>query len=579
MKNKIKNHLALFVTFISIAIIGNSQTFQWAVQFGKTGNIVARAMAVDISGNVYTTGFFTDTVDFDPNPSVDYLLAPAGGNAIFVSKLDNSGKFIWAKQLGGMGSDLGYSIAVDDQENVYTTGQFSGIADFDPGSGVYNLSSLPGGVDVFVSKLDANGDFVWAKKLGGAGFNQGLSIGLDNLGNVYTAGQYTAASDFDPDSNQVFLMTPAGGSDIFVSKLSASGNFVWAKSMGGSGTDQAQSLVITGSGYIYITGVFNGTADFDPSYNSSMLNSAGGHDVFVSKLNLSGNFIWAKQIGGTGAEQGRSINVDGNGDIYLTGYFTGTCDFDPGTTIMNLTSAGSSDIFVTKLDSSGGYSWAKKMGGLASDEGYAIDVDAAGNIYTAGFFYGGTADFNPDPLFTYTLPSSGGNEIFVSKLNASGNFVWAQQVGGDGSDNCRALAIDLNSNIYTAGYFDYKADFDPDGSNVFTLIPYGSTDAFVQKMSQGAVAGLDHFSTSEFSLYSLFPNPTTGVFTVSANHELKNVHIRVYNSVGQLIIEKNENNFLQYNIDLSEHISGIYFLEIQQPETISRLKFVKTGIN
>lgn len=576
MKNNTINRLAMVLVFISVTIIAEAQTFQWAVQFGEKGDAFARAITVDLQGNVYTTGYFGDTVDFDPDPAVSYLLAPssAGASAIFVSKVDNLGKFVWAKKLGGKGSDLGHAIAVDDNGYVYTTGQFSNSADFDPGSGSYVLSTPPGEVAAFVSKLDVNGGFVWAKKLGGGSVTQGISIALDNSDNVYTTGRFSAIADFDPDTLVSYTLSSFGGNDVFISKLNSSGDFVWAKQMGGTGEDQGLSIFVSASDEIFSTGFFNNSADFDPSSNSSVLTSSGGYDVFISKLSASGNFVWAKQIGGTGAEQGRSIKVDTYGDVYLTGYFSGKCDFDPGAAIANLSSVGSSDIFVAKLDSLGGYSWAQKMGGLNADEGYAVDLDAAGNVYTAGFFSGGSVDFNPDPNSSHLFSSVGGSDVFISKLNASGNFVWAQQIGGDRTDNCRALTLDGNDNIYTTGYFDYKCDFDPDGNTVYALIPYGRTDAFVHKISQGIASGFDQYN-SNLSPFNLFPNPTAGVITISANREIKNVGVKVFNSVGKLILEKNVENFLQYSIDITEHTPGIYIVEIQRPSVVERIKFVK----
>ncbi len=187
----------------------------------------------------------------------------------------------------------------------------------------------------------------WAKSMGGADPDYGLSIALDGSGNVYTTGFFEGTADFDPGAG-VFNLTSAGYRDIYISKLDASGNFVWAKAMGGAFDDLGSSIAIDGSGNVYTTGYFSGTVDFDPGAGVFNLTSAGFEDIFISKLDASGNFVWANAMGGADPDYGSSIALDGSGNVYTTGFFEGTADFDPGAGVANLTSAGSSDIFVAK---------------------------------------------------------------------------------------------------------------------------------------------------------------------------------------------------------------------------------------
>ncbi|MDQ1256134.1 MAG: hypothetical protein QG656_730, partial [Candidatus Hydrogenedentes bacterium] len=203
----------------------------------------------------------------------------------------------------------------------------------------------------------------------------------------------------------------------------ADGDFVWAKAMGGTGNEWSEDITLDNAGNVYATGYFRSTADFDPGPGIFNLTSAGGIDVFVSKLNSTGVFVWAKAMGGTGNDFGEGIAVDSAGNVYTRGRFLGTVDFDPGAGIFNLTQAGSSDLFVSKLDSGGNFVWAKRMGGSSIGDGDGIAVDSAGNVYTTGWFLG-TVDFDPGPG-TFNLTSAG-NDIFVSKLDSAGNFVWAK---------------------------------------------------------------------------------------------------------------------------------------------------------
>jgi uncharacterized protein (TIGR02145 family) len=472
--------ILLILAIIAIAQGAKAQTFEWAKQMGGANSEYGESIVVDASGNVYTTGYFEGTADFDPGPGT-FNLTSAGLSDVFISKLDASGNFVWAKQLGGSSNARGYSIAVDASGNVYTTGSFSGTADFDPGQGTFNLTSA-GLSDVFISKLDASGSFVWAKQLGGSYNDVGNSIAVDAFGNVYTTGSFWETANFDPGPG-TFNLTSSGGIDIFISKLDASGNFVWAKQLGGFSYDDGRSIAVDASGNVYTTGYFEGTADFDPGPGTFNLTSTGDSDIFISKLDASGNFVWAKQLGGTSGDYGYSIAVDASGNVYTTGSFYETADFDQGPGTFNLTSSGGIDIFISKLDASGNFVWAKQLGGTSGDFGYSIAVDASGNVYTTGDFEG-TADFDPGQG-TFNLTSVGNVDIFISKLDASGNFVWAKQLGGTANDYGLSITVDASGNVYTTGSFQGTADFDP-GPDTFNLISHGGDDIFVHKLSQCA---------------------------------------------------------------------------------------------
>ena len=501
MKN---NVLCLFLIIIFFTSSAQAQqpTLAWAKGMGGTYDDHANAMVVDAAGNVYTTGQFTGTVDFDPGPAVYNLTTfGAAGNTnanVFVSKLDADGNFIWVKQMGGR-SDNAYAIALDAAGNIYTTGTFILTADFDPGPGVFNLTQTGfSSADMFVSKLDAMGNFVWAKRIGGDGYVIPSSIAIDAGGNVVTTGSVNSAYqsngtilslDFDPGPGVFNITSTTGGyDDVFVSKLDASGNFVWAKRFGGSNSDKGFGIAIDATGNIFTTGSFIGKADFDPAAGTANLTSAGLTDIFISKLDASGNFIWAKRMGGIKDDYASAIALDAYGNIHTTGQFTGTVDFDPGAGIANLTAAGSfnyPDIFVSKLDAAGNYIWAKNMGGGSADRGVSITLDALGNVYTTGEF-NGNADFDPGAgvanITAASTNTGGGTDFFISKLNSSGNYVWARGFGGTANDGGSSIHVDANSNVYATGYYSLTADFDPCPS-IFNLTAVGATDIYVLKLS------------------------------------------------------------------------------------------------
>ncbi|HEY1202016.1 MAG TPA: MBG domain-containing protein [Niastella sp.] len=473
------------LAFLLIAgYISNAQPFyNWAKRFGGGNSDYGFSTAVDASGNVYSTGNFIGTVDFDPGAGVQNLVA-AGANDVYISKLDATGRLVWAKRIGGTSGDYANSIVVDASGNVYTTGYFSGTADFDPGPGTLNLTAA-GFFDTFISKLDASGNLVWAKNISSSTrFTavQAGTIAVDASGNVYTTGSLNGTVDFDPGPG-IFNLTTAGGADNFVYKLDAMGNFVWAKSIGSAGNDTGESLAVDASGNVYTTGYFQGTVDFDPGTGTQNLSSVDDRDIFISKLDASGNFVWAKHIGGAGYDIGYSIKLDASANIYTTGFYQGTVDFDPGINSYNLVSSGLTDIFISKLDAAGNFAWAKSMGGANSDHGYSIAVDALGNVYTTGIFEG-TADFDPGPG-TQNLVSAGYFDIFISKLNTSGNLVWAKNMGGPGNDYGQSIAVDASGFVYFTGYFKETVDFDP-GTNTENLVSAGDLDSYIAKFSPTA---------------------------------------------------------------------------------------------
>lgn len=196
---------------------------------------------------------------------------------------------------------------------------------------------------------------MWAVGFGGIGGDYGRAIAVDASENVYITGSFQVTVDFDPGSG-VSNLTSAGNDDVFVSKLDSSGSFVWAKRSGGTSGDVPQSIAVDGSGNVHTTGYFNGSGDFDPGAGTTTLTSAGSDDAFVSKLNSSGDLVWAIRLGGADSDGGQSIEVDGSGNVRIVGYFSGSADFDPGAGSNNLTAAGQTDVFVLKLDSTGALS-------------------------------------------------------------------------------------------------------------------------------------------------------------------------------------------------------------------------------
>uniref|UniRef100_UPI00404A4B7D SBBP repeat-containing protein n=1 Tax=Flavobacterium sp. TaxID=239 RepID=UPI00404A4B7D len=470
------------IATISLSSFGQDPTFEWVNKLDGNNSNSAVAVSNDALGNVYTTGWFNGTVDFDPGVG-SFNLTSFGGNDIYISKCDASGNFIWAIQIGGTGNENAKSIEVDNAGNSYITGDFYNSVDFDPGANSFNMTPF-GSNDVFVCKYDPSGDLLWAKQLGGASTDKGISIDVDLIGNVIVGGEFNATCDFDPGANS-FNMTSYGGNDIFVTKLDGAGNFIWAKQIGGSNNEWNGFVDVDVLNNIIVTGEFNNTIDLDPGGSSFNVISVGSSDVFITKLSSAGGFVWGKQIGGSQIDAVRDITTDANNNVYLTGFFSGTSDFDPGMATSNLTSQWGYDQYVLKLDDLGSLSWVSQLGNMNNAEisGYAIDTDASGNVYTTGQF-SGTIDLDPGPgnaTFTSTSTNTmGGGDLFVSKLNASGAFSGANHMSG--TDDGRGLSLSTFGNtLYVVGDFYGTLDFDP-GVGVSNLTTVPQT-GFIEKLN------------------------------------------------------------------------------------------------
>ena len=325
----------------------------WAKAMTSTANgAFSRSIVIDITGNVYTTGGFLDTVDFDPNIGVMNLT----GTGIFVSKLDISGNFVWAKAMRSTVNGVSLSIALDAAGNIYTTGHFSGTVDFDPNSGILNVVNLisTGSSDIFISKLNANGNFVWAKTIGGISYDYAKAITIDATGNIYITGYFSGTVDFDPNLGATNLITSISYGDMFISKFDTSGNFVWAKAIGGAGNGtNANAIVLDAANNIYTAGYFQGIVDFDPNIGVVNLTSHSYPDIFISKLDANGNFIWAKAMIGNSHSavyynQVTSIALDVSNNFYIAGCFSSTLNFNPNACFSNITASGWAEFFVAK---------------------------------------------------------------------------------------------------------------------------------------------------------------------------------------------------------------------------------------
>ena len=544
----------------------NAQTFEWAKKLTGSQWQSVRSLAVDEDKNVYTGGMFGGTVDFNPGNDI-FNLTSAGGFDAFILKLDAAGNFVWAKNFGGIEEESVESVKVDALLNVFIAGRFTGTSDFDPGPGVYNITSA-GQMDFYVVKLDSSGIFCWAKSYGNNQANWLYSMDLDQNSNVVITGMWTYNGDYDNLSVGA-IANPLSPNSIFIYKLNDSGDNIWQKSIDGSGI-ASNSVSIDPENNIYLTGGFWGPTDFDPGPGTYNLSGAG-QEAFVLKLNQDGEFVWAKNIGGIYHEIGRAIDAKQSDYVYFTGIFTGECDFDPGPLIYELTPFGENDIFVEKLDASGNFIWAKQLGGKYDDDAYAITVDNEQNVYTIGEF-NDTADFDPGPE-KKLLVSGYDCGVYISSLTANGEYNWSQQLCVLQSDLDYTIETDNGSGLLISSVFEHSADFDP-GPGVYKLYPVlYSTEIFIVKWSQGVVGLMPEIPEDGFHIY---PNPTTRLLKVDFEKTHSSVEIVLSNLVGHAILRKTFFSTNHIELELQEP-AGMYFLEIITDKRESRIGKVVIG--
>ncbi|WP_435355385.1 SBBP repeat-containing protein [Emticicia sp. SJ17W-69] len=421
---------------------------------------------------------------------------------------------------GGTNFDSGQKVVVDASGNIYVTGYYSGTATFGT-----TIKVSVGQNDIFVAKYNNVGILQWVQSAGGTSDDRGYGIAIDATGNVYITGSFFGNTTFGSNT-----INSTGGHDIFILKYNSDGIMQWVQSAGGASSDYSYGIASDGSGNVYITGYYTGSATFsttiltsnqgilDPEiflakYNSSgvlqWVQSAGGNgtqisngvaldgsgniyitgslnisgnfgsnnisvigyqDIFVAKYNNFGNIQWVKSMGGSSSSaSGDGIAVDGNGNVFVTGVFTATTYFGD----MSKTSTGDLDAFVFKCNSLGNIQWVQSMGGIGHERSYGIGTDSFGDVCITGYFE------NTINLGTTTITSVGNTDIFVIKYNSFGSFQWGQTAGGVSGDQGNGITVDTVGNIYITGYYMGTATF-----GVSNRSSAGGSDIFVAKIAK-----------------------------------------------------------------------------------------------
>lgn len=322
---------ALFFLLTCYASLINAQapTFTWNGSWGNTEFDFNPVLATDFDGNVYCTGYFKGTVDFDPGPGQLTLTSGSGGfgSDTYISKFDSTGQLLWVKQIGGQSTARG--IFLDIEGKLHIGGDFLLAGDFDPGPGIFNMTPLNNSSDVFILTLDVDGNFIDAYQVGGNGQEYLGSMTMDHDGHMLIGGLFSGTSDFDPGNGES-IFTAGFLNDLFVVKYDANADFIWANEISGNIQGDVSSIVIDSVNNIYIAGAFDDIRDFNPGPDSVKLTAVGGWDIYVLKWNEDGDFRWIKHLGNVdGDNWTHDMVMNDDEQLYVTGHFTGTLDFDP----------------------------------------------------------------------------------------------------------------------------------------------------------------------------------------------------------------------------------------------------------
>ncbi len=448
----------------------------WSTYLGGSSAEYGYAIAVDSSGNSYTTGssYSAGWV------SGGWHTTLSGPTDAFVVKLSSAGAHVWSTYLGGTADDTGYGIALDGSGNAYVTGETKSTGWV---SGGWKTTYGGGYADAFVVKLNASGTHAWSTYLGGTLADTGYGIAVDASGEAYATG-ITASPSWVSGGGQTTL---SGTEDAYVVKLNAAGAHLWSTFLGGTDDDYGRGIAVDGSGNAYVTG---GT--FSPGWVGGGWNASFGgfDDAYVVKLNGGGVHQWSTYLGGAGDDYGAGIAVDGTGKIYVTGTTTSAGWVSGG---WNTSRGGGTDAFAVKIADAGqtgnlqvtitppeavtaGAQWRRK-GTLVWQASGATETGIGAGYWQVEFNH--LPGWAPLESHSVAVPPNGTAQDTVVYSRVAADLNWSTYVGGSGDDSGQGIAVDGSGNVYATGYTASSGWV----SGAWQSVEGGGNDAYVVKLS------------------------------------------------------------------------------------------------
>ena len=459
---------ALLLLTMLMLTRGSAQTLQWVDPIQGPYHSPVMAMCSDSSGDLYCTGFYQGDSDFDPGPGTFMLPAPGAGVYIFVAKYAPGGGLLWAERFSsGTGFIVyGTNIATNDTGALYVAGQFSGASDFDPGAGTWVLDET--GLDayyetdVFAMKLNGAGALSWAVQIGDSAADYCRDMVVDADGNTILAIQVRDTVDMDPGpgSDTLYNVFPQ---ESVLMKLDANGALLWYRDLGQSESYVWMSLGVDGTGNIWVA-----------------------TNLHLRKYDPSGTLLLDLPLQVVTTD----LAMDAGGNVYLSGSFVGSVDVDPGTGVLNMTAAGWSDLFCTKLDPNGDLLWAVQLGAGGQTAGWGVEHGEGGRVYLTGS-YENSIDLDPGPG-SWMTTVGGGQDVLVVCLDSLGVFQEAMTLNGPGDQSAYDCLPTGPSEWVVHGGFEQTVDFDP-GGGVFPLSSVAYSDGFMAKYQSATSSMLTTF--------------------------------------------------------------------------------------
>ena len=387
------------------------------------------------------------------------------------------GAYLWSKSFGDKSSDYGYGIGADANGNVYVAGYFYGSSSSSyPGvnfGGATHKSN--GSYDMYIASFSPSGQYRWSKSFGSTSSDYVYDLAVDNAGNVYITGYFYNSVNFGGTT-----IYSKGSGDVFLASFTSDGKHRWSKGFGDKSSDYGYAVTTDSAGNVYLSGHYYGSSSSSyPGINfgGGTLKSKGGNDVFIASFTSAGKHRWSKSFGNTSYDYGYGVAADAAGNVYITGYFYSSVNFGGGT----IYSKGSGDIFLASFNSAGTHRWSKGFGDASSDYGYGVAVDASGNVYITGYFYGYTSSSYKGVNFGgSTLKSKGYGDVYVASFTSGGAHRWSKNWGSTQYDYGYAITTDKSSNVYVAGAAYSGINF---GGG--TLANKGGYDVFVASFTSG----------------------------------------------------------------------------------------------
>lgn len=530
-------------TYFEAVIVKFSPNGQylWGKQINGSVGSNVNQIELDEQNNLHIMGRFNGNIDFIADTGM-ISLSSSGNVDSYFAKLDPLGNTIWAHKIGGFNNDFINSLALANDGSIYLAGSFNSSCDFDPGPNTYNLNSS-GKNDIFLAKYNSSGNLLWAYKAGSSENDNGSSVGVDPDGNVVLFAAFNHTVDFRFGSG-AFNLTSQGISDIAVAKYTSSGNLMWVKQFGNADYDWVTGSDIAPDGAIYFIGYFSDSLDLNPSSAVNLAISKGQYDGYINKLDENGNYVWGKRFGGTSYDYCFFINVESRNDVFVSGTYnlTADFDFDPMDTLVSI--AGYDAYFLHI-----------KNCGIDS----SIHVSACGAIS-----YGNKTYTKSGTYYQTTFDSLGCDSTIV--INAQIDSLPLNTVSRNG------FTLRANDSTQSYQWLDCQNAYAPiqgDTNQTFLAIQNGSY-AVELTNSLGCIdtssciniinVGIDS-QTELLGSIEIYPNPTKGSLFINWDDNYNDYTFRLFSIYGQLIQSKiiANSNLKELRFEGS---TGIYLLEV-----------------